>query len=298
MSKRHGASAVTQYRDEGYLPEAMVNYLARLGWSHGDDEIFTREQFVAVVRPGRTWARAPAQCDAAKLRWVNAQHMKAGRRCAPGRAGAEAAAAPRRRRRRTMRRWPRSARCSRTAAHTIVELADWLAHVLRATSTPSADDVATHVTDAVRPALAALREAAPRSRGSKARSPQAIKEMLARARPEDAAAGACRCACWCCGRAQTPSLDAVLRTVRPRRPCSRACERLEGGYILMVFAAMAHPNRIARHLRPGRGYSSAGRALAWHARGQRFDPAYLHQQSGKSQLTEVVKVLSPHRLEA
>ncbi len=46
MSKRNGAKPVTQYRDEGYLPEAMVNYLARLGWSHGDDEIFSREQFL------------------------------------------------------------------------------------------------------------------------------------------------------------------------------------------------------------------------------------------------------------
>ena len=46
MSKRNGAKPVTQYRDEGYLPDAMVNYLARLGWSHGDDEIFSREQFL------------------------------------------------------------------------------------------------------------------------------------------------------------------------------------------------------------------------------------------------------------
>ncbi len=46
MSKRNGAKAVTQYRDEGYLPDAMVNYLARLGWSHGDDEIFSRQQFL------------------------------------------------------------------------------------------------------------------------------------------------------------------------------------------------------------------------------------------------------------
>src|SRR6202008_967422 len=46
LSKRHGAVNVTQYRDEGYLPEALVNYLARLGWSHGDEEIFSAEKFV------------------------------------------------------------------------------------------------------------------------------------------------------------------------------------------------------------------------------------------------------------
>jgi glutamyl-tRNA synthetase len=50
LSKRHGAVSVMQYDDEGYLPEAVLNYLARLGWSHGDDEVFGMEQFVAVVR--------------------------------------------------------------------------------------------------------------------------------------------------------------------------------------------------------------------------------------------------------
>ena len=51
LSKRHGAVSVTQYRDDGYLPEALVNYLARLGWSHGDEEIFSIKDFVSVVRP-------------------------------------------------------------------------------------------------------------------------------------------------------------------------------------------------------------------------------------------------------
>src|SRR4030095_14554978 len=46
LSKRHGAVSVMQYRDDGYLPEALVNYLARLGWSHGDDEVFSKERFV------------------------------------------------------------------------------------------------------------------------------------------------------------------------------------------------------------------------------------------------------------
>jgi len=76
MSKRNGAKAVTQYRDEGYLPDAMVNYLARLGWSHGDDEIFSREQFVSWFDLDHL-GRSAAQFDEAKLRWVNAQHLKA-----------------------------------------------------------------------------------------------------------------------------------------------------------------------------------------------------------------------------
>ena len=75
MSKRHGAKPVTQYRDEGYLAEAVVNYLARLGWSHGDDEIFSREQLLEWFDLDHL-GRSAGQFDEAKLRWVNAQHMK------------------------------------------------------------------------------------------------------------------------------------------------------------------------------------------------------------------------------
>ena len=75
MSKRNGAKPVTQYRDEGYLPDAMVNYLARLGWSHGDDEIFSRQQFLDWFDLDHL-GRSAAQFDDAKLRWVNAQHLK------------------------------------------------------------------------------------------------------------------------------------------------------------------------------------------------------------------------------
>ena len=76
MSKRNGAKPVTQYRDEGFLPDAMVNYLARLGWSHGDDEIFSRVQFLDWFDLDHL-GRSAAQFDEAKLRWVNAQHLKA-----------------------------------------------------------------------------------------------------------------------------------------------------------------------------------------------------------------------------
>jgi len=64
-----------QYADEGFLPEAMVNFLARLGWAHGDEEIFTREQLVAWFDLKHIHA-APARFDAAKLRWVNHEHIK------------------------------------------------------------------------------------------------------------------------------------------------------------------------------------------------------------------------------
>ena len=76
MSKRAGAKPVTQFAEDGYLPDAVVNYLARLGWSHGDDEIFSREQFVSWFNLDHL-GKSAAQFDEAKLRWVNAQHLKA-----------------------------------------------------------------------------------------------------------------------------------------------------------------------------------------------------------------------------
>jgi glutamyl-tRNA synthetase len=75
LSKRHGAVSVMQYADDGFLPEAMVNFLARLGWAHGDNEIFTREQLVAWFDISHV-SPAPARFDADKLRWVNHEHIK------------------------------------------------------------------------------------------------------------------------------------------------------------------------------------------------------------------------------
>ena len=75
LSKRHGAVSVMQYDEQGYLPEAMINYLARLGWSHGDDELFTRGQFVEWFDPSHL-SRSAAQWDPKKLNWVNAQYIK------------------------------------------------------------------------------------------------------------------------------------------------------------------------------------------------------------------------------
>ncbi|MBY4896226.1 glutamate--tRNA ligase [Cupriavidus sp. AU9028] len=77
MSKRHGAKAVTWYRDEGYLPEAVVNYLARLGWAHGDAEIFSREQFLEWFDLEHL-GKSPAQYNPEKLAWLNNHYIKVG----------------------------------------------------------------------------------------------------------------------------------------------------------------------------------------------------------------------------
>jgi glutamyl-tRNA synthetase len=75
LSKRHGAVNVMQYRNDGFLPEAMVNYLARLGWSHGDEEVFSREQLVEWFDLEHV-SKSPARWDPEKLKWMNAEYLK------------------------------------------------------------------------------------------------------------------------------------------------------------------------------------------------------------------------------
>jgi glutamyl-tRNA synthetase len=75
LSKRHGAVSVMQYHAEGYLPEALINYLARLGWSHGDDEKFSSEQLIEWFDLEHI-SKSPARFDPEKLTWLNAQYLK------------------------------------------------------------------------------------------------------------------------------------------------------------------------------------------------------------------------------
>ncbi len=75
LSKRHGAVSVMQYDEDGFLPEAVINYLARLGWSHGDDEVFSRQQFVEWFDLDHITASA-AQFNTEKLLWLNQHYMK------------------------------------------------------------------------------------------------------------------------------------------------------------------------------------------------------------------------------
>ncbi len=75
LSKRHGAVSVMQYDDDGYLPEAVLNYLARLGWSHGDDEVFSMEQFCSWFDLDHITPSA-AQFNTEKLNWLNAHYLK------------------------------------------------------------------------------------------------------------------------------------------------------------------------------------------------------------------------------
>jgi glutamyl-tRNA synthetase len=101
LSKRHGAVSVMDYEAAGYLPEAMVNFLARIGWAHGDAEVFTRGELVEWFDlPGIS--AAPSRFNAGKLNWVNQEHLKRlpatelGRHLVPylKRAGLDPAAGP------------------------------------------------------------------------------------------------------------------------------------------------------------------------------------------------------------
>jgi glutamyl-tRNA synthetase len=206
LSKRHGAVSVTQYEDDGYLPEAMLNYLARLGWSHGDEELFSREQLVAWF-DGSHLARSPAQWDPAKLNWVNAHHLKQRSddslavlvSAQLARRGIDAAADA---------RLPRLCALFKDRCATTVELADWIGMYFVEVQ-PRAEDLATHVTGAVRPALQALRARLADVPWDKAAIAAAIKATLAEhglKMPQLAHA----VRVLVCGRAQTPSLDAVL----------------------------------------------------------------------------------------
>jgi glutamyl-tRNA synthetase len=206
MSKRNGAKAVTQYAKEGYLPDAMVNYLARLGWSHGDDEIFSREQFIGWFNLDHL-GKSAAQFDEAKLRWVNAQHLKAMPEVTLAELvlpflDAHALSAfdgPR-----------RVAACAllKDRCSTLVELAEWM-DVLVSETPVSAEEIQAHVPAEVHPAVARLAELLAEAEWSKPAIAAVIKQVLGETglkMPQLAMPVRVLVA----GRPQTPSLDALL----------------------------------------------------------------------------------------
>ena len=206
LSKRRGAVAVSNYEDGGYLPEAMLNYLARLGWSHGDDELFTREQMVSWF-DGSHLSKSPAQWDPAKLAWVNAQYLK---QAADERLAGLVSKQLRSREVTIADEAPLAAMCAlfKDRCTTVVELADWI-EMYFVRVAPKAEDVVTHVTDAVKPALEALRERLAEIEWSAGAIQQSIKEIIGQHKLKMPQL-AIPLRLLVCGRAQTPSIDAVL----------------------------------------------------------------------------------------
>ena len=204
MSKRNGAKAVTAYRDEGYLPDAMVNYLARLGWSHGDDEIFSRAQFLEWFNLDHL-GRSAAQFDEAKLKWVNAQHLKAlpdeelAQHALPFLAQLGVVADD---------RLPGICGLFKDRCDTLVVLAQWIS-AFYLDVVPNADEKAQYVTEAVKPALAVLAAKLALCEWDKPSIAAAIKETLVETgfkMPQIAMP----VRVLVMGTSQTPTLDAVL----------------------------------------------------------------------------------------
>ncbi|MGO4392406.1 glutamate--tRNA ligase [Variovorax sp. M-6] len=204
MSKRNGAKPVTQFRDEGFLPEAMVNYLARLGWSHGDDEIFTRAQFVEWFNLDHL-GRSAAQFDETKLRWVNAQHLKA---MADDALAPLVAAQLQARGIVADERLPAICALFKDRCDTTVALAGWAAAFYADVKASDADR-AQHISDAVRPAIAELADKLSAVAWDKAAIASAIKEVLV-AQGLKMPALAMPVRVLVMGTPQTPSLDSVL----------------------------------------------------------------------------------------
>ncbi|MEX3628835.1 MAG: glutamate--tRNA ligase [Burkholderia sp.] len=178
MSKRHGAMSVMGYRDAGYLPEAVLNYLARLGWSHGDAEIFSREQFVSWFDLEHL-GKSPAQYDHNKLNWLNNHYIKEADNArlaelakpffaalgideATLAGGADL---------------PAVIGLMKDHASTIKEIVDGAAMFYRVPA-PDAEELAQRVTDAVKPALAGLAEALKTAEWSKEGIAAALKATL------------------------------------------------------------------------------------------------------------------------
>lgn len=220
MSKRNGAKAVTQYAKEGYLPEAMINYLARLGWSHGDDEIFSREQFLSWFNLDHL-GRSAAQFDEAKLRWVNAQHIKTTADDALAimvqaillELGIQADD-----------RLAAICAMFKDRCDTLLVLANWAAKFYAPVSI-APEDYAKHVTPAVLPALEAFAQALQNCEWTVAGVAATIKQTLADfglKMPQLAMPVRVLTA----GTAQTPSVDAMLVLMGRDTVITRLASRL------------------------------------------------------------------------
>ena len=224
LSKRHGAVSVMQYDDEGYLPEAVLNYLARLGWSHGDEEVFSMEQFVQWFDLDHITASA-AQFNTEKLNWLNAHYLKqadpqrlaaeAGRRLA--RQGVSFEAGP---------DASRVVALYRDRVANLNELADAI-HPFFLPPRPKPELVAQHLTEPALKGLAALRARLADCVWQAAELGQAVKQTateLGLKMPQLAIP----LRVVLLGLPQSPSIDAVLEVLGRERVLSRLEQALQG----------------------------------------------------------------------
>ena len=209
LSKRHGAVSVMQYDEDGYLPEAVLNYLARLGWSHGDEEVFGMEQFVEWFDLDHITSSA-AQFNTEKLNWLNAHYIKS---AAATRLAGEVA-------QRLARRGvdpEAGASLEQVVAlyqdrvTNLNELADAVEPFCVVVH-PSAEMIATHLTDPARAALKVLRGKLAACVWEKAAISAAMKETLAACSMKMPQV-AIPLRVVLLGQPQSPAIDAVLEVL-------------------------------------------------------------------------------------
>nr|WP_315392193.1 glutamate--tRNA ligase [uncultured Duganella sp.] len=207
MSKRKDAVNVMEYPAQGYLPEAILNYLARLGWSHGDDEVFSMEQVTAWF-DGSHLSNSAAQFNIEKLNWLNNHYIKQADNARLAElakprmlaAGAVFEGAP---------ELPAVLALMKERANTVNELADAAMLFYRAPQ-PDAALLAQHLTDAVKPALAQFADRCKTVEWSKESLAAMIKEVLA-ANGLKMPQIAMPLRLIVTGQLQTPAIDAVLQ---------------------------------------------------------------------------------------
>ena len=219
LSKRHGAVSVMQYRDEGFLPEALVNYLARLGWSHGNEEVFPREKLVEWFDLAHV-SRSPAKFDPEKALWMNQQYIKGAddsRLAALLSPFLEFKSGP---------PLEKVVTLLKDRANSLRHLAE-SAHMFYVYEEPSAQSLAAALNEKTRAALkllAANLAAAPWERRALGAAVSATLKASGLKMPELAMPARLLVT----GRTQTPSLDAVLELIGRETVLARLARHLEG----------------------------------------------------------------------
>lgn len=223
LSKRHGAVSVMQYCDEGYLPEALLNYLARLGWSHGDEEMFSREQLVEWFDLEHISA-SPARFNPEKLAWLNAQYLKVADDARLARLvepflvndGCDPAhGAP----------LANVVALLKERVSTVEELADAAVYFYRALE-PSEELKHKHYSASAKPALSALRERFAKIDWNRQQIGAEVKAVLAEHKLKMPQL-AMPLRVMVSGEAQTPSIDATLELIGREEVLARMEKQLQ-----------------------------------------------------------------------
>ena len=223
LSKRHGAQGVMEYFDEGFLPEALVNYLARLGWSHGDNEKFSTDKLIEWF-DFKHVSRSPARFDPDKLRWLNQQYIKEAddKRlatlaqpflerdgCATGQGAPLASVVA----------------LLKERVSTLEELADAAVYFYRELE-PSAELKQQHYTADIKPALEDLQSRLARIEWNRAKINETVKGVVVEHKLKMPKL-AMPLRVMVTGEAQTPSIDATLELIGREQVLARMTKQLQ-----------------------------------------------------------------------